>query len=155
VVAPLSPTQYKLQVTLGADTIATLRRVQDLLRHTIPHADPAVVIDRALTRLLAHLERTKLGATGRPRATRPPALGSRHVPAAVRRAVWRRDGGRCAFVGEAGRCTERGGLEFHHIVPYAAGGEATIETIALRCRAHNRHEAVLDFGTRVPASRAG
>ena len=64
--------------------------------------------------------------------------GSRHVPAAVRRAVWIRDGGRCAFVAENGRhCTERGFIEFHHTAPYAAGGEATVDSIELRCRAHN------------------
>jgi hypothetical protein len=149
-VKPLTPDQYKVQVTLSAETIRTLRRVQDLLRHTIPNGDPAAIFDRALTLLLAQLERTKLGATERPRAARDLVLGSRRVPAAVRRVVWRRDGGRCAFVGAAGRCTERGGLEFHHVVPYAAGGEATVETIVLRCRAHNRHEAILDFGARVP-----
>jgi hypothetical protein len=152
VVTPLTPDQYKVQVTLNGETIQKLRRVQDLLRHTIPNGDPAAIFDRALTLLLAYLERTKLGATERPRAMREPALGSRRAPAAVRRAVWRRDGGRCAFLGAAGRCTERGGLEFHHVVPYAAGGEATVETIALRCRAHNRHEAVLDFGPRVPTT---
>lgn len=32
---------------------------------------------------------------------------SRQTPAAVRRQVWRRDGGRCAFVGAHGRCRER------------------------------------------------
>jgi hypothetical protein len=78
-------------------------------------------------------------------------LGSRHVPAAVRRAVWTRDGGRCAFVSENGRrCTERGFIEFHHTAPYAAGGEATVDSIELRCRAHNLYEGELDFG---PAAR--
>ena len=76
--------------------------------------------------------------------------GSRHVPAAVRRAVWIRDGGRCAFVAENGRhCTERGFIEFHHTAPYAAGGEATVDSIELRCRAHNLYEGELDFGPAV------
>jgi hypothetical protein len=30
--------------------------------------------------------------------------------------------------------------------PFACGGEATIENIALRCRAHNQYQARLDFG---------
>jgi hypothetical protein len=147
VITPLAPDYFKLQVTLSRETIDTLRRLQDLLRHSIPSGDPAAIVDRALTSLLMHLERTKHGATGRPRAGAAITLGSRHVPAAVRRAVWARDEGRCAFVGTAGRCTERGFLEFHHVVPYAAGGQATIETIALRCRAHNQYEAELDFGS--------
>jgi 5-methylcytosine-specific restriction endonuclease McrA len=78
------------------------------------------------------------------------SLGSRHVPAAVRRAVWTRDGGRCAFVSANGRrCTARGFIEFHHTAPYAAGGEATADNIELRCRAHNLYEGALDFGPAV------
>ncbi|PYV07620.1 MAG: hypothetical protein DMG07_28045, partial [Acidobacteria bacterium] len=63
--------------------------------------------------------------------------------------VWIRDGGRCAFVSAGGRrCGERGFLEFHHIVPYAAGGEATVENISLRCKVHNAHEVDVFFGPR-------
>jgi hypothetical protein len=66
---------------------------------------------------------------------------------AVRREVWRRDGGRCAFLGATGRCTERGFLELHHVVPFAAGGNATASNIELRCRAHNAYEAEQFFGS--------
>ncbi|MGQ0568430.1 MAG: HNH endonuclease [Armatimonadota bacterium] len=44
------------------------------------------------------------------------------------------------------RQVERGFLEFHHVVPYAAGGEPAVDNIQLRCRAHNGYEAELDFG---------
>jgi HNH endonuclease len=148
-VSPLAPERYKVQLTVGPKTYATLRRVQDLMRHRIPPGDLAAIFDRALTALLTELERERLAATARPRNSRQstPALRSRHVPAVVRRAVWARDGGRCAFVGARGRCTERGFLELHHVVPYAAGGETTVENIELRCRAHNAYEADLFFGT--------
>jgi len=155
VVAPLTGDQYKVQVTVGRATIDTLRRVQDLMRHAIPNGDPAAIIDRALTVLLAQLERTKLAATDRPRPGRALTPGSRHVAAEVRRAVWARDGSRCAFVAADGRrCQERGFLELHHVVPYAVSGEATVETIELRCRAHNLYEAELDFGPSVRQRRA-
>ena len=80
----------------------------------------------------------------------PPgkASASRHLPATVRRAVWRRDRGQCAFVGPNGRCTETGRLEFHHIVPFARGGSASTSNISLRCRAHNAYEGELCFGSR-------
>jgi len=43
-------------------------------------------------------------------------------------------------------------LEFHHAnEPYALGGEATAENMALRCRAHNVYEAALIFGPYDPA----
>ena len=68
VVAPIAPAQYKVQITVSADTYEKLRRAQDLLRHTIPNGDPAVIFDRALTLLLTNLEKTKLAAvTGRRR----------------------------------------------------------------------------------------
>jgi 5-methylcytosine-specific restriction endonuclease McrA len=66
----------------------------------------------------------------------------------VKRAVWTRDAGRCAFVGTTGRCTETGLLEFHHVVPYARGGPPSLANIELRCAAHNAHEAALAFGPR-------
>jgi hypothetical protein len=44
-----------------------LRRVQDLMRHTIPNGDPSAICDRALTVLLSELERKKVAAAKRPR----------------------------------------------------------------------------------------
>jgi 5-methylcytosine-specific restriction endonuclease McrA len=69
------------------------------------------------------------------------------VPAAVRRAVWQRDGATCAFVGSRGRCGEPAFLEFHHVIPYSEGGTTTTENLELRCRAHNVYEAELQFDT--------
>lgn len=147
VVAPLAPERYKVQITVTRETHDRLRRVQDLLRHQIPDGDPAVIFDRALTLLLQDLERRKLAQTTHPRAARVATSGTRHVPAAVKREVWKRDRGRCAFVGAAGRCEERGFLEFHHAVPFADGGQTTAANLYLRCRAHNLHEAHERFGS--------
>ena len=68
----------------------------------------------------------------------------------MKREVWARDGGRCAFVGREGRCMEKGFVEFHHVVPYAAGGEASTTNVELRCRSHNAYEAECYFGPRGP-----
>ena len=146
VVAPLAPHRYKLQLTIGEETHDKLRQVQDLLRHSIPTGYPAAILDRALTLLLAETQRTKCAATERPRRMPDVSKRSRHVPATVKRAVWSRDKGQCAFVGTNGRCSERGFLEFHHIQPYAAGGETTVANIELRCRAHNNYEKDQFFG---------
>jgi len=75
-----------------------------------------------------------------------PSL-SRHIPDSVRRAVWDRDEGRCAFVASTGRRCEQGAfLEFHHIQPYAMRGAATVDNISLRCRRHNAYESEVVFG---------
>lgn len=149
-VKPLSPESYKIQFTVSRETYEELRRVQDLLRHSIPNGDPAAIFERALKLLLAELLTRKLAATDRPRASYAKERTSRHIPAAVKREVWRRDGGRCAFRGTQGRCTETGFLEFHHVVPFADGGQTTVGNLELRCRAHNAYEAEQWFRPRQP-----
>ena len=153
VLTPLAPDRYKLQLTVTRATHDKLRRAQDLLRHAIRTGDLAEIVDRAVTLLLADLERAKLAAVEHPRAARSRVPGARYIPSAVRRAVWKRDVGQCAFVGAEGRCTERGFLEFHHIRPYAAGGATIAENLELRCRAHNLHEAEHYFSGRLPLLR--
>ena len=87
-----------------------------------------------------------MAATSRPRRPRMTKDGSRHIPAHVRRAVWERDGQRCAFAGSCGRCQETRFLELHHVQPYGHQGPATVENISVRCRAHNVYESELVFG---------
>ena len=142
VVEPLTPERYRLQFTVPRETRDKLKRAQDLLAREIPDGDPAAIFDRALTLLLKDVEKKKLGAVAKPRTPRPTKPRSRHVPAHIRRAVNRRDGGRCAFVAKEGRrCAETRFLEWHHIKPYAPDGEMSVENISLRCRAHNVYEA--------------
>jgi hypothetical protein len=123
-VTPLSPDRYRVQVTIGGDTLEKLRLAKDLLRHAVPSGDEATILDRALTALLADLAQRKFAAAEKPRPSGGTATGSRHIPAEVKRAVWLRGLGRCAFVGTNGhRCSERGFLEFHHAhrTAWAAG----------------------------------
>ncbi len=151
VVQPLAPARYKVQFTLDDEGVALLHRAQSLMCHQVPNGDVAVVMTEALRLLVRQLEKRKVAATARPRAgSRPSDPHSRTIPAAVRRAVWARDEGRCAFLGTQGRCTETGFLEFHHVRPFADGGPAVVENIELRCRAHNQYEAERHFGESVP-----
>lgn len=149
-IAPLAPRRYLIRMTVSEETHQKLQRARDLLRHVVPDGDPAAIVDRALTVLLQQSERRKIGATIRPRAPKPLSqlarVNGRHVPASVRRAVWTRDEGRCAFVGSEGRCSETGGLEFHHLVPFAKGGPTTVENLRLQCRVHNVFEGHQVFG---------
>jgi hypothetical protein len=146
-VKPLAPERYQVQFTVSRETYEKLRRAQDLLRHAVPDGDPSTIFERALTLLVAQLEKTKAAATDRPHVAASCRTTSRHIPAAVRRTVWQRDGGRCAFQGSEGRCTETAFLEFHHVAPFAAGGHSSVDNIELRCRAHNQYEADCYFGT--------
>jgi len=146
IITPLGPDRFKVQFTISSDTYGKLRRAQDLLRHVDLHGDPGYVFGRALDVLLPSLERGKHGKTDRPRQAIAPVSRSRHIPRAVQRAVWQRDGGQCAFVGPQGRCTETGMLEYHHVEPFALQGPPDESNIQLRCRAHNQYEADVAFG---------
>ena len=140
-VSPLSPDRYKLQLTISGDLLEKLRMARDLLSHAVRPGDEAAILERALDSLLTELLKKKFAATDRPRPGRPGSFDSRHVPAEVKRTVYRRDGGRCTFVAANGRrCEERALLQFHHVDPYAHGGPPTVSNIVLRCGPHNRHE---------------
>ncbi|HEY3217337.1 MAG TPA: hypothetical protein VGK93_12685, partial [Candidatus Eisenbacteria bacterium] len=164
IVTALAPERYRVQFTIGRETYEKLRLAQDLLRREIPDGDLAAFFDRGLTLQLEEAAKRKLGATSKPRPGRtvpgsPSASAgdikrSRHIPAEIKRKVWLRDQGRCAFIARGGRrCAERAYLEFHHVEPYAIGGETTVRNISLRCRSHNAHEAELAFGSDLIAGK--
>jgi len=67
---------------------------------------------------------------------------SRHVPDAIKRAVYERDEGRCTFADKRGRrCGETGALEFDHVDGFARTHRHDVDGIRLLCRAHNHHAA--------------
>ena len=71
-------------------------------------------------------------------------VSGRAIPAAVKREVWRRDGGRCRYVdGASGRrCGSQHLLQIDHVVPYACGGAAEPNNLRLLCAAHHRYRHV-------------
>ena len=148
--APAAP-RFHLQFVVPKSTHSKLCHAQSLLSNVLPTGDLAQVFDRALDALISQFEVRKLGVSTRD--MRREGSGSdrgtpsRYIPAAVRRAAWERDGGRCTFVSiTGGRCRSRQFLEFDHVEPVARGGKATVDNIRLRCRAHNQYEAERAFG---------
>lgn len=78
-------------------------------------------------------------ATSSERRPKPPANRNRHIPAATRRTVFRRDDARCRFVGPDGhRCSATLDLQIDHVVPYARGGSHDATNLRLLCGKHNR-----------------
>ncbi len=81
-----------------------------------------------------------------PRCTRDVPLGPRRapprrsIPAAVRRHVWLRDGGRCCYRDPltGRRCNSSHLLQIHHLLPVAEGGGPEPENLVLACLAHHR-----------------
>lgn len=82
-----------------------------------------------------------------PSDRRPKARPRPAIPAAIRREVWARDGGQCAWRGSDGRrCESRWQLELDHLVPVALGGMTSAANLRLACRAHNTVHAEQVFG---------
>jgi 5-methylcytosine-specific restriction endonuclease McrA len=147
VVEPVREDVYYLKVPISAETYEELTHLQELLRHQFPTGELGPIVAHAIAHLHKDAARRRWARTATPRSKQTQS-STRYIPAIVRREVWQRDSGQCAFVGRDGRCRERGFLEFHHVVPFADGGSATVENIQLRCRAHNTYEAEQRFGRR-------
>jgi hypothetical protein len=78
------------------------------------------------------------------------------IPAAVRRADWERDGGRCVWpLDGGGRCGSTHRIELDHQLPWARCGTPTVEGLRLLCHSHNSLAARLAFGERCMERYAG
>ena len=146
---PLAPQRFAVQFTMSQQGHDSLRRAQELLGHQVANGDIAQIFEKALTLLVGHMEQQKFAATDQPRRGRiRGSANPRHIPADVKRAVWERDGSQCTFESETGRrCEARSRLEFDHVLEVARGGEATVDGVRLRCRAHNQYAAECTFGS--------
>lgn len=146
---PLGEGRFRIQFTASPKTVALLAEVKSLLRHQIPNGDLGAIFERALDVLHTQLKKERFALTNRPRPRKNSSNqeASRHVPAEVRRQVYERDSGSCTFVGDQGRrCGSRDFLEFHHLDPWARTQRHDPARIVLRCRAHNQHAAIQDYG---------
>jgi hypothetical protein len=155
VVEPLAPSRYQVRFTASGELREKLERLQALMRSSVPDGDLARIIDIAVSEKLQRVEAKRFGKTKAPRKelgetdTNP---SSRHIPAAVRRLVYEKDAGRCAYRDTYGRrCAKRHELEFHHKNPFALGGDHSPANLTLMCRAHNTLLAEQDYGKEVMA----
>jgi len=143
---PLSAESFEMHAPISRSAYEKIAYAQALLGHSVPTTELPASIERAYDALIAQLEKQKFAKTSR-QGTLRSSVDPRHIPAHVKRAVVERDGGRCTFVGEGGhRCGAVARVEFDHVDPVAIGGEATVDNIRLRCRAHNQYEAERIFG---------
>ncbi|HKP57635.1 MAG TPA: hypothetical protein VJV78_12980 [Polyangiales bacterium] len=105
VTTPLSPGRYKVQFTATQTLHDKLQQLQDLMRHRIPDGELSMIIERAADLLIEQEMKQRFAQTKKTSASvaRPGKAWSRHVPRAVRRAVYARDAGQCTFVSLDGR----------------------------------------------------
>ena len=143
--------RFRLQFDLDAEFRDELERLQALTRAAVPDGDLAKVVRLAVKEELKRREAKRFAQTRKPRkrlAQTDTTPKARYIPAAVRRFVAKRDGGRCTYRGQHGRrCTQRHELEFHHTRPFGRGGDHGPESLVLMCRTHNQQVAEEDYGS--------
>jgi 5-methylcytosine-specific restriction endonuclease McrA len=148
---PVSAEAYSLSVTIDAELKAELDELKALLSHKYPTGDLRSVLREAV-RCAIEKHGKRKGAVEPARKRKPPVAGNRPAPSReptleVRRQVWKRDGGRCTWVGPDGKpCGSRWRLEYDHVHPAALGGAATVENGRLLCRHHQQLSAEQTFG---------
>ncbi|HUL57978.1 MAG TPA: HNH endonuclease [Anaeromyxobacteraceae bacterium] len=149
----VSRDEWSLRVTIDGALKADLETLASLLSHKLRRTDLAAVLREAV--------RYAIEKHGRRRGAVPPSRKrkraahsgedipdrSRLIPAEVKRAVYERDQGCCAFVGKDGRrCGSRWQLEFDHVPPLSQGGRSTVDGTRLACRKHNFFHAEKTHG---------
>jgi hypothetical protein len=145
-IEPLTPELRRLHMTVTKTFVDKLDAARKGQGHAQPGASAEKVLEAALDLLLA--QQAKRRAEVRrpqqnPRSTKNPG----HVPAAVKRAVWARDEGKCQFpLDSGGICGSTLRLEIDHIRPLARGGQSTVANCRLACRFHNQLAARQVYG---------
>ncbi|MEN8377082.1 MAG: hypothetical protein ABFS34_16785, partial [Gemmatimonadota bacterium] len=136
----------RIEMVVATSVAEKLERARDIDRHRNPSGDIEPILDEALDLFVAGVEKRKHAVVDAPRA-RNEEIETETVPAAVRRAVHDRDGGRCTFEGTERVCGEQAFVEFDHVQSRARGGEHSEENGAELCGVHNRRKAELEMGT--------
>ena len=141
----------RISFTADRELLAELDRARELLAHRYPGGELGPLLKAALKALLEKVDLERQRAERR--ACKAQNV-TRRIPKWVRKAVRRRDAGRCAFFSSDGRrCAERSWLEYDHIRPFALGGRSDDpDNVRLLCRAHNQQTARSIFGHRRPAA---
>ncbi|HYD39870.1 MAG TPA: HNH endonuclease signature motif containing protein [Anaeromyxobacter sp.] len=149
---PLTVSLSRLHVTVSRAFLEKLEAARLALSHARPGATVEDVLEAGLELVLAkNAKKRALVSRRRPPAANQPVVSrSDHVPAAIRREVWKRDGGCCQWpIASGGICGSRVRLELDHIVPKGRGGGSTVSNLRILCRAHNVLAARLAYGDEV------
>jgi hypothetical protein len=143
---PLTADLRRLHVTVSRRFLAKLDAARAALSHSHPDGNTEEILEVALDLLLAASARRK-GLVARPASEPRPSRNPDHVPAAVKRDVWKRAGGRCEWRLDSGVvCGSAMRLELDHVVPRALGGASTVANMRLLCKGHNQLAARRSFG---------
>lgn len=164
-VVPVAMDRVRIGFDAGLSIMKLIERARQVLRHKYPEGRLEDIVKDALEIFLDRKDpqrrlvlkpvpvvRDALPPPREPRFLRDAKAG-RYIPQWVKRAVWERDGGRCAWRADDGTlCGSKDWIEYDHVRPFAKGGRSdSPRNVRLLCRAHNQLRAA-EAGLSAPAS---
>jgi hypothetical protein len=136
---------YELRFAADEELMELIRWMKCHLSHRYPTGASYLEIFKHAMKYYKKREDLALQKTPRGSSVN---TDSRYIPKAIKQKVWKRDQGRCTFVGSNGkRCNSDYLIQFdHYPVPFARGGPSTVDNLRLLCARHNRHTAKITYG---------
>jgi 5-methylcytosine-specific restriction endonuclease McrA len=170
----VSETHSEIKFLAEAGLLNDIEELRNLLSHSKPGASIKYLIAFAVSRAVNELRpkapkhssvttavermtasggsRLKVSHTKNAEASaqRITQKMNRYIKCAVKHQVWQRDRGQCTFSDpvSARKCCSKYKVEFDHIVPFAMGGQNSVENLRLRCQAHNQFSAIQFYGAK-------
>lgn len=152
-----------IQFTASEAFTAKLERIRSLAGHRLPpNASLEQLFELAMDLMIDREDHAKRIERREKRRQRTEGQGTsraksaRQLPVSIRDDVFKRDGGRCTFVGPRGtRCGATVTLQVDHRIPVASGGTSIPSNLRLLCAQHNRLEAVRLLGESTASRRQG
>jgi hypothetical protein len=143
-VEPFTAELSRMHVTVSRRLLDKLAQARDALSHSHPSASEETILEIGLDLILQRCAKRR-GLVKNPRNQAPSpeepdqnarsAPRSRYVPAHVRRAVWKRDEGKCQWpVDSGGSCASTYQVEIDHVDGFALGADTTADTTVEKCR---------------------
>lgn len=145
-IRPLDENLFELRIPLTETLYQDLHRLKDLWKlNTVTE-----VLEKMAAACLAKADplrkaQRSVSIPGSVKNTQSIKSNSRHIPAHIRHQVWLRDEGKCTYSDGTHTCGSTYAVEIDHIIPFAKGGQHTLENLRLRCRTHNQLHAREEF----------
>ena len=140
---------HKLMLELDSETLKLWNRAKGLLAHQ-SRGNSVKALEIILKDWLEkndpllkekHKSRRSVPwSTRNERVSSKVQIKTRHIPSAIRDAVWKRDQGKCS------KCNSTHAIELDHVIPFALGGEHHANNLRLLCRSCNQYRARKTFG---------
>lgn len=135
----LSDGSLEVILTFKPEERIGLEKARDLLAHTGPISSYGELINKLCEFYLRKKDLTQGFDAREGRTSIKTHEVTHRIPIRLRRSIFKRDSGRCQFVGINGRrCLSSYEVEIDHIVPVSAGGPTSYDNLRCVCRSHNQ-----------------